>query len=56
MKSDFLLAHLWLARSLLEMGRFDAALAVDIDRGSPGAWLGGRIIRATWAGSREFGR
>lgn len=27
MKSDFLLAHLWLARALLEMRRFDAALA-----------------------------
>ena len=27
MKSDFLLAHLWLARTLLEMRRFDAALA-----------------------------
>jgi len=27
MKSDFLLAHLWLARALLEQGRFDAALA-----------------------------
>jgi DNA-binding winged helix-turn-helix (wHTH) protein/TolB-like protein/thioredoxin-like negative regulator of GroEL len=27
MKSDFLLAHLWLARTLLEMGQFDAALA-----------------------------
>ena len=27
MKSDFLLAHLWLARSLLEEGQFDAALA-----------------------------
>ena len=27
MKGDFLLAHLWLARALLEMRRFDAALA-----------------------------
>ncbi|HEV7578311.1 MAG TPA: winged helix-turn-helix domain-containing protein [Caldimonas sp.] len=27
MKSDFMLAHLWLARALLELGRFDAALA-----------------------------
>jgi len=27
MKSDFLLAHLWLARALLELRRFDAALA-----------------------------
>ena len=27
MKSDFLLAHLWLARALLEQGHFDAALA-----------------------------
>jgi DNA-binding winged helix-turn-helix (wHTH) protein/TolB-like protein len=27
MKSDFLLARLWLARTLLEMGQFDAALA-----------------------------
>jgi tetratricopeptide (TPR) repeat protein len=27
MNSDFLLAHLWLARALLEMRRFDAALA-----------------------------
>lgn len=27
MNSDFLLAHLWLARTLLEMRRFDAALA-----------------------------
>ena len=27
MKSDFLLAHLWLARTLLEMRRFDAALS-----------------------------
>ena len=27
MKSDFLLAHLWLARALLEQGQFDAALA-----------------------------
>ena len=27
MKSDFLLAHLWLARALLEQGKFDAALA-----------------------------
>jgi DNA-binding winged helix-turn-helix (wHTH) protein/TolB-like protein/Tfp pilus assembly protein PilF len=27
MKSDFLLAHLWLARALLEMRQFDAALA-----------------------------
>ena len=27
MKSDFLLAHLWMARALLEMRRFDTALA-----------------------------
>ena len=27
MKSDFLLAHLWPARALLERGRFEAALA-----------------------------
>ena len=27
MKSDFLLAHLWLSRTLLEQGRFEAALA-----------------------------
>lgn len=27
MKSDFLLAHLWLARALLEQGKYDAALA-----------------------------
>ena len=27
MKSDFLLAHLWLARTYLAMGRFDEALA-----------------------------
>ena len=27
MKSDFLLAHIWLARALLEQGQFDAALA-----------------------------
>jgi DNA-binding winged helix-turn-helix (wHTH) protein/TolB-like protein/tetratricopeptide (TPR) repeat protein len=27
MRSDFLLAHLWLARALLELRRFDAALA-----------------------------
>ena len=27
MKSDFLLAHLWLARALLAQGQFDAALA-----------------------------
>jgi DNA-binding winged helix-turn-helix (wHTH) protein/TolB-like protein/tetratricopeptide (TPR) repeat protein len=30
MKSDFLLAHLWLARALLEMQRFDAALAETV--------------------------
>jgi len=27
MKSDFMLAHLWLARALLEQGQFDSALA-----------------------------
>ena len=27
MKSDFLLAHLWMARSLVEAGRYDEALA-----------------------------
>lgn len=27
MKSDFLVAHLWLARALLEQGKYDAALA-----------------------------
>ena len=39
MKSDFLLAHLWLARALLEMRRFDTALAETAVAESQGARL-----------------
>ncbi|MBA3477584.1 MAG: winged helix-turn-helix domain-containing protein [Lautropia sp.] len=39
MKRDFLLAHLWLARTLLEMGRFDEALAeTSIAEGKAREW------------------
>jgi tetratricopeptide (TPR) repeat protein len=37
MKGDFLLAHLWLARTYLQMGRFDEAIA-EVDPGKGREW------------------